>query len=119
MVNLSASTSGSGNRSAVGSYNAIVAGDVDKEKEVLLQKKKEAGLTYLTCKILKEEQQQKLAAIHYTAINNYFIVAPTIFITCTSVFLSLLIASSLIFSDNTRTLIAISITVLQLLLSAL
>jgi len=119
MVNLSASTSGSGNRSAVGSYNAIVAGDVDKEKGVLLQNKKEAGLTYLTCKILKEEQQQKLAAIHYTAVNNYFIFAPTMFITFTSVFLSLLIASSLIFSDNTRTLIAISITVLQLLLSAL
>ena len=104
-------------RDKIGSYNAIVAGG---DKQILnLLRKKEESFNYLTGKILKEQQQQKLSAIHFSAINNYLLFAPTMLITLGSAVLSLLIQSPLVPSQTAQSFIVLMITVFQLVLSLL
>ena len=114
MVDFSQSTKAGSNRSIAmsnGSYNAIVAGG-DKTKEVLLQKK-EASFNYLTAKILKEQQQQKLSALYYQALYDWLLFAPSIMITLVSGILAILVKSTLVPSEKSQTVIALAIAILQ------
>ena len=99
------------------SYKDIVAGG-DAVKKSLLQKKA-SSFNYITSKILKEQQQQKLAALHYGAANTWLLFAPTILLTLGSAVISLLIGSILVPLENTQAKLALSITLLQLLSSLL
>ena len=99
------------------SSKSIFAGGDERKKNIL--KKKDRAFHYLTIKVLKEQQQQKLAAIHYGAANTWFLFTPTILITLFSAVLSLLIGSTLVPSQTLQTVIVLTITVLQLVLSLL
>ena len=100
----------------VSSESLLSNGD-ERTKALLV--KKETTFHYLTGKVLKEQKQQKLAAIHYDAANTWFLFAPTILITLISAVLSLLVQSPLVPTDNAKEWIALTITVLQLVLTLL
>jgi len=100
--------------SALTSYESIISGG-NKTKEILMQKKN-SNFDKLTCDILKEQQKQKLAAIHYSAINNWLLFAPTMGITLFSAVLSIF-GTSQIVNPNSQLVLGIIVAILQLVLS--
>jgi len=100
--------------SALTSYESIISGG-NKTKEILMQKKN-SNFDKLTCDILKEQQKQKLAAIHYSAINNWLLFAPTMGITLFSAVLSIF-GTSQIVTPNSQLVLGIIVAILQLVLS--
>jgi hypothetical protein len=100
--------------SSLTSYESLISGG-DKTKEILMQKKN-ANFDKLTCDILKEQQKQKLAAIHYSAINNWLLFAPTMAITLFSAVISIFGTSQLV-DPNAQLYLGIIVAILQLVLS--
>mmetsp|Transcript_32649 Transcript_32649/g.36370 ORF Transcript_32649/g.36370 Transcript_32649/m.36370 type:complete len:427 (+) Transcript_32649:73-1353(+) len=93
-------------------YEAFVA-DGNERKEFLLREE-DASFNYLTGQILQEQQQHKLAAIHFHAVHDYALFIPSIAITCTSALLAILVKSTLVPKDKMQTLIAFVIAALSI-----
>jgi len=100
--------------SSLTSYESLISGG-NKTKEILMQKKN-ANFDKLTCDILKEQQKQKLAAIHYSAINNWLLFAPTMGITLFSAVLSIFGTSQIVTPDS-QLILGLIVAILQLVLS--
>ena len=78
----------------------VAGGSVEKE---FLLKEKKVKFNFITTKILKEQQQQKLAALHYSAVHERCLFVPSIMFTLMSAVLAILVKSSLVPSDNAQT----------------
>jgi len=95
------------------SLDSVVAHG-NKEKEFLL-KSKRRKFNRITTKILKEQQQQKLASLHYSAVHEYCLFVPSILLTLLSAVLAILVKSSLVPGDRAETWIAFSIAIISIL----
>merc|ERR1712238_76783 len=86
----------------------------DPEKRYLLAKKTQS-LNYLQVRILGEQQQQKLAALHFDAIHDYCFFFPSVIITLMSGILAILVKSTLVPSSKAETVIALVIAILSII----
>lgn len=103
------------NVGALTSYESLLAGG-DKTKEVLLRKK-EKSYDKVMALVLKETVQQRLAGIHYQALNDYALYMPTMLITLSSAAISILLASEEIKTNDSKVTLGIIVAFLQLILS--
>jgi len=90
----------------------VAAGNIEK---AFLLKEKKVKFNFITTKILKEQQQQKLAAMHYSAVHERVLFVPSILLTLMSAVLAILVKSSLIPGDNTQTWIAFTIAIISIM----
>ena len=97
----------------ISSYEQIFANG-DKEKAYLLQNMTES-YDFLTSKILKHQQEQELAAIHFLALYDYLLFIPSILVTLMSGILAFLVKSPLVVSDKSQSMIALTIAILSTL----
>jgi len=86
----------------------------DPQKEYL-ENKKTQSMNYMTVRILTQQQQQKLAALHCDAIHDYCFFFPSVLITLLSGILAILAKSTLVPNDRTETLIALVIAIFAIL----
>mmetsp|Transcript_57648 Transcript_57648/g.64395 ORF Transcript_57648/g.64395 Transcript_57648/m.64395 type:complete len:244 (+) Transcript_57648:89-820(+) len=86
--------------------------DNDQAEKDFLKTKKKQSMNYLTLLILAEQQQQKLAALHFTAIHDYCFFFPSVLITLMSGILAILVKSPLLPDDKSETVIALIIAIL-------
>lgn len=98
------------------SYEALVAGG-DPLKETILRRCN-ANYDKIMSDIMREMLQQKIAALHYKAIDNA-IYAPTMFITFLSASISIFGTSEVVSDPETKIWFSISVACLQLCLSIL
>mmetsp|Transcript_54539 Transcript_54539/g.60954 ORF Transcript_54539/g.60954 Transcript_54539/m.60954 type:complete len:156 (-) Transcript_54539:929-1396(-) len=90
----------------------VAAGNIER---AFLLKEKKVKFNFITTKILKEQQQQKLAAMHYSAIHERLLFVPSILLTLMSAVLAILVKSSLIPNNNTQTWIAFTIAIISIM----
>ena len=102
---------------ALTSYEALVAGG-DSTKEILLRRSK-SNVDKILCDVVREMLKQKLASVHYEAISNYVLFAPTMIVTLLSAVISIFSTSEVIDSPKMKTELAIMVACLQLCLSIL
>ena len=102
---------------ALTTFEKLVAGG-NPHKEILLRR---ANSNYdkILADVIREMLQQKIAALHYEAINNYVLFAPTMVITLLSAIISIFGTSQLIDDSNTKIWFSIIVACLQLVLSVL
>jgi len=99
------------------SYEALVAGG-DMNKELLLRRSK-SNVDKIMSDIIREMLQQKLASLHYDAISNYVLFAPTMVVTLLSAIVSIFSTSDMVEDPHMKTKLSISVACLQLFLSIL
>jgi len=87
----------------------------DQAEKDFLKTKKKQSMNYLTLLILAEQQQQKLAALHFTAIHDYCFFFPSVLITLVSGILAILVKSTLLPDDKSETVIALIIAILAII----
>jgi len=87
----------------------------DQAEKDFLKTKKKQSMNYLTLLILAEQQQQKLAALHFTAIHDYCFFFPSVLITLVSGILAILVKSTLVPDDKSETVIALIIAILAII----
>lgn len=98
-------------------FEALVAGG-NRFKETLLRR---ANSNYdkILADVIREMLQQKIASLHYDAINTYVLFAPTMFITLLSAIISIFGTSQLIENPELKVELSIIVASFQLLLSIL
>lgn len=98
-------------------YETLVAGG-DIYKETFLRR---AASNYdkILSEIVKEMLQQKIASLHYDALNNYVLFAPTMLITLGSAVISIYATSEIVHDPEIKTWLSIIVACLQLVLSVL
>ena len=99
------------------SFEALVTGG-DKRKEMLLRRSN-ASKGSIMADIVKEMLQHKLAAIHYEQTNNYLLFLPTMGFTLLSAIIAIFGTSEIVKETNTKVMLGIIVSVLQLGLSVL
>jgi len=99
------------------SFEALVTGG-DKRKEMLLRRSN-ASIGSIMADIVKEMLQHKLAAIHYEQTNNYLLFLPTMGFTLLSAIIAIFGTSEIVKETNTKVMLGIIVSVLQLGLSVL
>ena len=102
---------------AMTSFEALIAGG-DKRKEILLRRSN-ANLGSIMADIVKEMLQHKLAAIHYEHTNNYLLFLPTMGFTLLSAIIAIFGTSEIVKGTDTKVMLGIIVSVLQLGLSVL
>ncbi len=102
---------------ALTSYEALVAGG-DSTKEILLRRSK-SNVDKILSDVVREMLMQKLASVHYDAISNYVLFAPTMIVTLLSAVISIFSTSEVIEDSKIKTQLAITVACLQLCLSIL
>ena len=102
---------------ALSTFEDLIAGGDPLLKRVT-QKSVSTRDTILS-HVIKEMLQQKIAALHYDAINNYVLFAPTMFITLLSAIISIFGTSQVIHDEDQKVWFSISVACLQLVLSIL
>ncbi|OEU17884.1 hypothetical protein FRACYDRAFT_238313 [Fragilariopsis cylindrus CCMP1102] len=95
------------------SLNYVIANG-DETTRFLLKKKQE-NYKYLTVKILKEQQQQHLAGLHFEAMYDHLLYMPSITLTLMTGILGVLVKSTLVPSDRTQTFFALCIATIAVL----
>ena len=98
---------------SISSLNDVIANG-DKTTEFLLHKKQE-NFNYLTVKILKEQQQQHLAGLHFQAMYDHLLFMPSIMLTLMTGILGILVKSTLVPSETTQTVFALCIAAIAVL----
>ena len=99
------------------SFETLVAGG-DPFKETLLRRSN-ANFDKILADVIREMLQQKIAALHYEAINNYVLFAPTMVITLLSAIISIFGTSEVITEPKMKIWLSITVACLQLVLSVL
>lgn len=102
---------------ALTSYEALVAGG-DVTKEILLRRS-QSNVDKILADVIREMLMQKLASLHYDAISNYILFAPTMIVTLLSAVISIFSTSEVIEDPKMKTQLAITVACLQLCLSIL
>ena len=102
---------------ALSSFEALVTNG-DKKKEILLRRSN-ANINKILSDVIREMLQQKLASLHYEAINTGWLFVPTMTITLMSAIISIFGTSQLVDNEQQKIWFSISVAVLQLVLSVL
>ena len=102
---------------ALTSFEALVTAG-DKKKETLLRRSN-ANIDKILADVIREMLQQKLASLHYDAINTRLLFVPTMAITLLSAIISIFGTSQIVKNNEQKIWFSIIVAVLQLLLSVL
>ena len=102
---------------ALTSYEALVAGG-DMTKEILLRRK-QSNVDKILADVVREMLMQKLASLHFDAISNWVLFAPTMIVTLLSAVISIFSTSEAIKDPLVKTQLTILVACLQLCLSVL
>ena len=103
--------------SPLSTFEYLVAGG-NPNKEILLRRAN-ANFDKILTDIVREMLQQKIASLHYDAINNYVLFAPTMVITLASAIISIFGTSQIINDPQLKIWFSIVVACLQLVLSVL